>query len=148
MTVVAIAEIVRFVIMGIVDDVTTCECCGRSNLKRTVMLGETDADGNVENVTYYGTGCAAVALGRPRQHGAKVADEAAAANRDWQERATRAREWLAAYGPVEHAGAREMAEVFYGRNPHLRGRGFSARAQVASMLASARATLAERGLAA
>jgi len=43
--------------LGITDEVTTCECCGKSNLKRTVALD------NGGGVVYYGTSCAARALG-------------------------------------------------------------------------------------
>lgn len=61
--------------MGITDEVTTCDCCGRENLKRTVAMG--DAGGLVG---YYGTDCAAKATGRPAKDirtEAKAADEAA-----------------------------------------------------------------------
>lgn len=40
-------------IVGITDEVLQCECCGKSNLKRTVLL----SDGR-----YYGSNCAARAL--------------------------------------------------------------------------------------
>jgi hypothetical protein len=43
-------------ILGISDEVLTCGCCGKSNLKRTVAL---DIDGDV---AYYGTDCAGMAL--------------------------------------------------------------------------------------
>lgn len=43
-------------LLGINDDVTTCECCGKSNLKCTVVL--TNGDGEV----CYGRDCAARAL--------------------------------------------------------------------------------------
>lgn len=46
-------------ILGITNDVTTCECCGRTDLKRTVVIGHTDADGNVTDILHYGTNCAA-----------------------------------------------------------------------------------------
>lgn len=47
-----------FTILGTCDNVTTCECCGRSDLKRTVALD----DGH--GTTYYGTTCAARATKR------------------------------------------------------------------------------------
>lgn len=51
-------------LLGINDDVTTCECCGKSNLKCTVVL--TNGEGEVA----YGRDCAARALagkfGRPK----------------------------------------------------------------------------------
>lgn len=53
----------RFAIKGITDDVTTCECCGRRGLRRTVALMPLAADGAEDGeVTYYGTSCAARAL--------------------------------------------------------------------------------------
>lgn len=47
---------------GITDECTECQCCGRTNLKKTVMLLVLDADGNDVELTYYGTACAAKAL--------------------------------------------------------------------------------------
>lgn len=43
-------------ILGTTDDTTTCDCCGKTNLKKTVVL---DIDGSV---VFYGTDCAARAL--------------------------------------------------------------------------------------
>lgn len=43
-------------ILGITDDITTCEACGKSNLKRTVVL---DFGGQVR---YFGCDCAGAAL--------------------------------------------------------------------------------------
>lgn len=50
-----------FKIMGITGDVDTCECCGKTGLKKTVILGVKDADGNVIDVRHYGANCAAEA---------------------------------------------------------------------------------------
>jgi len=41
-------------ILGINDDVTTCECCGRTNLKATVVLETEHGD-----IRHYGRDCAA-----------------------------------------------------------------------------------------
>lgn len=50
-------------VMGITDDVTTCECCGRVNLKCTVALDKCDAEGNTTGeVVHYGRDCASKAL--------------------------------------------------------------------------------------
>lgn len=46
-------------ILGITDERTTCECCGKANLKRTVAI-EFNSD-----IRYYGTTCAAKALNFP-----------------------------------------------------------------------------------
>lgn len=48
---------------GTCDDIQECQHCGRTELKKTVMLQMLDADGNPEELTYYGTSCAARALG-------------------------------------------------------------------------------------
>lgn len=51
-----------FKLLGISDERTTCDCCGKTGLKRTVAM-ESDALGLV----FYGTGCAGAAL-----HGRKT----------------------------------------------------------------------------
>lgn len=52
-----------FKILGTTQNVETCECCGRTGLKKTVELGILDADGAFHGeVTHYGTDCAASAL--------------------------------------------------------------------------------------
>lgn len=51
-----------FKVLGMTQDVDICECCGKTGLKRTVILGALDADGNVMADVYYGTRCAALAL--------------------------------------------------------------------------------------
>ena len=52
-----------FKVLGTTDDVTECEHCGRVDLKGTIRLGYLDADGNVEDVTYFGAVCGARAAG-------------------------------------------------------------------------------------
>lgn len=47
-----------FTVLGTTDDVTTCDCCGRANLKATVVLRNAEGD-----VAYYGRSCAAKATG-------------------------------------------------------------------------------------
>lgn len=44
-------------ILGICDSVTTCECCGRTNLKRTIVIGSEEGE------AYYGSVCASKFLG-------------------------------------------------------------------------------------
>lgn len=43
-------------VLGINDDVTTCECCGKTNLKKTVVLATETGE------VHYGVNCAARAL--------------------------------------------------------------------------------------
>jgi hypothetical protein len=65
----------RYKIDGITDDRTNCDCCGRTNLKRTVRLLKLDVDGIAEEAVYYGTSCAATALRRTNAAVTKVARE-------------------------------------------------------------------------
>lgn len=78
-----------FAVLGINDDVTTCECCGRSGLKRTVVLSSEST-----GIVHYGTDCAASAV-----YGSKTRQ-----NRDKAENVARAvsyaRKWMATR-PVE-----------------------------------------------
>lgn len=49
----------RYRYLGTNDDVGSCSCCGKQNLKRVVWLAELDADGNeVGEPGHYGTTCA------------------------------------------------------------------------------------------
>lgn len=49
---------------GINDEHDTCECCGRTNLKRVVWLAPADQDGNdTGDAIPHGTQCAAKVLG-------------------------------------------------------------------------------------
>jgi hypothetical protein len=48
----------RFVFLGTTDEVTTCDCCGKSNLKSTVVF---DVAGEI---VHYGSTCAARHTGR------------------------------------------------------------------------------------
>lgn len=57
------APVPAFQVRGLTDEVTTCELCGRNELRGTVQLLELDADGNPVRDHYYGTGCAATAAG-------------------------------------------------------------------------------------
>lgn len=54
----------KFKIVGINSEVETCECCGKTGLKRVVWLDQLDADGNLTgDVVAYGVNCAARVLG-------------------------------------------------------------------------------------
>jgi hypothetical protein len=65
----------RLKIDGITDDRINCECCSRTNLKRTVRLLVLDADGTTIGTTYYGTECAARATRRTNANVTKIARE-------------------------------------------------------------------------
>ncbi|MFF0795107.1 hypothetical protein [Streptomyces spiralis] len=134
----------KWKIKGIVDDITECGCCGRRGLKRTVALMPLDADGDedgtAEDVVYYGTSCAATALGWTQ---GKVTDTARAAQAERDQRDNWARRMVSIYAPVEFAPVRDKARVYYGRNQHQRDTGVKATEEVAKLLAQARATLAD-----
>ncbi|MEU3734505.1 hypothetical protein AB0E81_34680 [Streptomyces sp. NPDC033538] len=134
----------KWAVKGIVDDFTECGCCGRRGLKRTVALMPLDADGNEdgtpEDVVYYGTSCAATALGWAQ---GKVTATARAAQAKRDQRDDYARRMISIYAPVEFAPVRDKARVYYGRNPGQRNTGVKASEEVAKLLAEARATLAD-----
>lgn len=56
-------------ILGITDEVTECQCCGRTGLKKTVILAT--ADGEVR----YGTACTAKAMGRQAKDVKRIAEQ-------------------------------------------------------------------------
>lgn len=59
-------------VLGHTDEVTTCDCCGRSNLKGTVALES--ADGLA--IVHYGVVCAARATGKTARAIKRAADYA------------------------------------------------------------------------
>lgn len=67
-----------YVLLGLDDEVTVCEDCGKADLKCTVVLGVPDVDGNVVAEVRFGRDCAARALGRRAGRGAaeKIEKEA------------------------------------------------------------------------
>lgn len=77
----------RFKVLGIDRDRTDCECCGKTGLKLTVILGSLDADGNVMGQLWFGRDCAARAT-RLRRTGAAMESLAlqAQADRDRERR--------------------------------------------------------------
>jgi hypothetical protein len=127
----------QYRIKGTTGDVDTC-AFGHTGLKKTVVLAVLDADGNEEEIIYLGTDCAAKVM---RTTETKVRNAAAAADHELAANAGRAREILDTYAPVEHADARTKADLYFGRNPHMRTL-VSARDEIAGMLAWARGVLA------
>jgi hypothetical protein len=81
----------RYRILGTTDDVTTCDCCGRENLKKTVALAALDADGNEIGTVYYGVDCAAKAEGLPAKLIRKEAETADRAKGEAKRREARDR---------------------------------------------------------
>ncbi|MFE7397983.1 hypothetical protein [Streptomyces sp. NPDC057557] len=102
-------------VKGTTDDVTTCELCGKQELKGTVVLEALDADGNEEAVCYFGVSCAAKAAGwtqREVRAGIKTAaDEERARQRAERDAMWAAeREFLATWYE-EHYGTRDLHEA-------------------------------------
>lgn len=83
---------------GITDETDTCEVCGKTELRRVVMLAALDADGNTEAIIYAGTTCAARKLRTRGTHttATRVRDASEAASRVWAS----ARSWAAEFGPL------------------------------------------------
>lgn len=106
--------------MGTTDEVTTCEICGKPELKGTVILGICDADGNVEEVMYAGSTCGARKLGG-RTTAKRVRDDAAAADYRRSQAVANSADMVAYYGPCEASPALlaakyEEANAGYFRN--------------------------------
>lgn len=59
-------------IKGINNDLDTCECCGKTGLKRVVWLVSVTQDGEESEATPYGTTCAARRLGVKSQAENKI----------------------------------------------------------------------------
>ena len=52
-----------FKVLGATDERTTCDCCGKTNLKMTVALERLDADKNgTGDVVHFGRDCASRAM--------------------------------------------------------------------------------------
>jgi len=77
------ANINGYRVLGTTDDVTTCECCGRKDLKGTVALQWTVDGAAMGLPVFYGCVCAARAVNRPAKEikaAAKTADDEKAAH--------------------------------------------------------------------
>lgn len=57
------ASYAGYALLGIDDEVTVCELCGKQDLKATMVLAALDADGDEVAVVRYGRDCGARALG-------------------------------------------------------------------------------------
>ncbi|MFJ5997553.1 hypothetical protein [Streptomyces sp. NPDC092370] len=90
-----------FRVGGTTDEITTCELCGKPELRGTVQMIELDADGNDFADHYYGSSCAAKAAGWTQK---AVTTAARAADRAKREAAEAARR-EAAYEEMKHRDA-------------------------------------------
>lgn len=106
---------------GMTDECTTCEHCGKSGLKNTVVLEILDDDGNAEGATWYGTTCAAKALGRTA---ASVRKDALAAHTQTREEAEWALRFFNKYNLDPYASDYEIKAAhpkFMNNNPQNPG---------------------------
>jgi hypothetical protein len=90
----------KFRYIGITDECVVCQNCGKPELKSTIVLAVLDEDGNEEEITYYGSTCAARALAI-RGGGRAVRQSAIWARQNTLETAKDARSRLARYGLPE-----------------------------------------------
>jgi predicted nucleic acid-binding Zn ribbon protein len=121
-------------IKGTTDECTTCEKCGRSDLKKTIVLAILDADGNEEDYTYYGSDCAARALGT-KQTSVKQMADFADYERPYQ--IARAKEEIAVYSALDTPGKRSGFYFRHNRNAHTYMTAGQASERVLEMLAEA-----------
>lgn len=79
----------RYKIEGITDERDSCDCCGKTGLKRTVALTDLDTS----EIVYFGTSCAAQSMKIPsadvRKESRKAQDEKDEAARLAKEKANR-----------------------------------------------------------
>ncbi len=87
--------------LGVTDECTECEKCGKVELRSTVVLQPLDVDGNADgDPVYFGSTCAARALS-VRGGGRAVLRSARFAHHDTLTQAQDARRMLAFYGMPE-----------------------------------------------
>lgn len=94
----------KFRYIGITDECIECQACGKPGLKSTVVLAVLNQDGATEEITYYGSTCAAKALGI-RATGKAVLQSARWAQDKTIDAARDARRTLADYGLPTAGGA-------------------------------------------
>lgn len=142
----------RFI--GTTDECTRCQCCGKNNLRSTVVLAVLDADGNEEIITYYGSSCAARALSI-RGGGTYVRRAAGWASHKTIAAAADARRMLAHYGlPETGEPTAEQTwaamKLYIARHPGIHDRvaesGIGVRERVTEMVTRYQAALAEARL--
>ena len=64
-----------YAIHGTTDEVTVCACCGKKNLRNTVILEVVDGD-NAGDVLHFGSHCAARALGQSKSKAELIVTQA------------------------------------------------------------------------
>jgi len=129
-------------VRGTTDDVTTCEKCGKIELRGTVLLDCLDDDGNTEAVMYVGTTCAAKMVGRTT--GTRIRQQAAGADVRRAEFVRFAKEIIAFYEPMESDP--RLLGTRYGLTNGIPGGSKAGYAAALASLARHRETVATNGL--
>lgn len=104
-------DVTRYRAAGTTDDITTCEHCGKDDLKSTVRMVVVDPDGNNEGELFAGSDCAARLSGRPV---GEIRTEARAADKAASE--ARARQQQARHSASMAAADRVLARLGLDRN--------------------------------
>jgi hypothetical protein len=126
----------RWQAIAIVDDVDTCNCCGKTGLKRTVVMR---AEQGGEEF-YFGTSCAATHTGRPTH---KIVSEARRAEATRREAADAERRRLARNRDQAEATANGFSDDNDGVNAYIDARAtVRFRAKDPSSVRSSRAAIA------
>ena len=131
--------------LGTTDDVTTCEICGKPELKGTVVVAILDADGNREDTIYAGSTCAARRVGG-RTTAKQIRDKANSANLARRQAVEFATEKMSWWEPIEFDRV-AIREQYFTANPGARGH-VNAIERVAEILREAREVIATDGLSA
>lgn len=105
------------VAVGTSEDVTTCEQCGRTDLRRTVHLKYLDSEGNDQGEAYFGTQCAASAVGGTAKEWGLKAAEADIKRASAVESSRRFLDWFDGEGKAafEARGRECTQEMFFNR---------------------------------
>lgn len=128
-------------VLGTTDELTTCQICGKPELRGTVVLEALDADGGTEGITYAGSTCAAKLTGRKST---AIKSDAAAADLKRSQAVEFARERLSWWEPIE-GDRRAIIDLYFSANPSARGN-VDAPKRVAEILAECREIIAASGL--
>lgn len=65
----------KFAIHGTTDEITVCACCGKKNLRNTVVLEVIEGD-NAGDLLHFGSHCAARAMGKAKNRADIILDQA------------------------------------------------------------------------
>jgi len=133
----------QYRIKGINDEQDTCDECGKTNLRRTVILAALDDEGNEDGECRVGVDCASRMM---RTTTTKVKNEVATLTSTLDREADDARERLDFWEPVLAQGVEATRRAFLERNPRWVGlaTGQDPYQSVVDLVADLRARVAAR----